>query len=160
SKCWGNYDYDYNTNKSAFWRVIRQVVSRLNIADSENPEWPSHLVWSNLYKVAPATGGNPSSKLCSIQFNKCRSLLEKEIEIFAPKRLLCLTGGWAIPFMENFSPGIKPVSGYKYVESCGTINFKSNGATTVVIAAHPQGKTEIVWVNEVINIINVQERNK
>lgn len=43
TKCWGR-STDYNTRGSAFWRVIRNVVDSLHIADVAHPDWPSHIV--------------------------------------------------------------------------------------------------------------------
>ncbi len=63
----------YNTVKSAFWRVIRGIVLSFNIAE-QNDCWSSYLVWSNLYKIAPETGGNPGERLCSVQLGGCRTL--------------------------------------------------------------------------------------
>ena len=60
SDSWQNNDHGYNTRRSAFWRCIRSAVGVLSIADIQNPEWPSHLVWSNLYKIAPRGGGRQS----------------------------------------------------------------------------------------------------
>jgi hypothetical protein len=51
----------YATSRSAFWRVSRAVVGRLGVADIGKPSWPSYLAWSNLYRVAPYSGGNPSA---------------------------------------------------------------------------------------------------
>lgn len=56
---WGATDR-YNTKRSAFWRAVRGVVEGLGISDVEHDTWSSHLVWSNLYKLSPADGGNPS----------------------------------------------------------------------------------------------------
>ena len=38
----------YNPARSAFWRVARQLVHELKIADVENDHWSSFLAWSNL----------------------------------------------------------------------------------------------------------------
>lgn len=160
SESWGNYDHgDYNTKKSAFWRVIRRVVDELSIADVESPEWPSHLMWSNLYKFAPAKKGrNPSSGLCSIQFNECKSLIEQEISTFSPKRILFLTGmNWAEPFIERLMVDVTAITGYQYVEGIDKISSSSQAHGWVVVAAHPQGKKEDIWVDEVISAFTVRK---
>ncbi len=151
SEHWGKHDdLHYNTRKSPFWRVIRNVVSELRIADVETLGWPSHLVWSNLYKIAPYDGGNPSNKLCSFQFEGCKTLLQEEFRLFKPKRALFLTGlDWAEPFLAEFTPPVDAVSGYQYVEAAGQIIFGEAQTCQVVVAVHPQGKSEDVWVNEV-----------
>jgi hypothetical protein len=154
TKCWANPlnpDSDYNTKKSAFWRVIRAVVAEYGIANTDEDTWPSHLVWSNLYKVAPAEGGNPSNTLCDIQLPGCISLLQQEISTYLPRRLLLLTGlNWAKPFLENIAPTFTPVSNYQYVEAIAEITHGSGGTSKVVVAAHPQGKSEDIWVKAVI----------
>ena len=154
AKCWANPsnpDGDYNTKKSAFWRVILEVVGELGIANRDEDTWPSHLVWSNLYKVAPAVGGNPGRTLCDIQLSGCISLLQQEIAYYRPRRLLLLTGlGWAKPFLQHIAPTFTPASASGYVEAIAQISNISGGESKVVVAAHPQGKSETSWVREVI----------
>lgn len=159
SQGWGNCDHDdYNTKKSAFWRVIRRVVDELGIADVESSEWPSHLIWSNLYKFAPAKGRNPSSGLCSIQFNECKSLIEQEINTFSPKRILFLTGmNWAEPFIEKLIMSVTTITGHRYVEGVGKLISASKTNGRLVVAAHPQGKKEDIWVEEVVSAFSVGE---
>lgn len=86
---------EYKTRTSAFWRCIREVVGRLEIApinDGPDSKWPSHLVWSNLYKIAPLSGGNSGGFLRRIQQEGCEKLLEWEVTTYKPKRILFLTG--------------------------------------------------------------------
>ena len=78
---WGNTQ-GYNTKRSAFWRTIRRVVAQLEIADVDQDSWSSHLVWSNLYKVAPAAGGNPGVTLCQIQLAGCIELFGLELTTY------------------------------------------------------------------------------
>lgn len=136
---------DYNTKRSAFWRSIRSVVQRLGIADVESADWSSQLVWSNLYKISPATGGNPSNALCDIQFAGCAELLDLEFATYRPSRVLFLTGSnWADPFLAQWE--LPKSDQFQYVERVGPY-----GKAHCVVAAHPQGKPEEKWVNEVIS---------
>ena len=57
----------YSTARSAFWREVKLLVNAWNIADVDKPEWPSHLIWTNLYKVSPVNGGNPTGHLQKVQ---------------------------------------------------------------------------------------------
>ena len=156
SECWGNYDHDYNTKKSAFWRVIRQVIDDLRIADIESLEWPSHIIWSNLYKFAPVDGGNPSSFLSSIQFDECKTLIGKEINMYSPKRILFLTGmNWAEPFIEGLAMNVTTFANHQYVEGIGKLNLSCQTYARVVVAAHPQGKNEKIWVEEVVSAFGI-----
>ncbi len=145
---------EYNTRRSAFWRVVRETVKGLGVADVEMDDWPSHLIWSNLYKMAPDQGGNPSGKVCSAQLEHCRELLFTEIATYKPKRVLFLTGlNWANSFLHDRVPSLEVVSGYHYVEAVGKMPIDEAGeSVALVVAAHPQGKTEAVWVDEVVRV--------
>lgn len=139
----------YNTKRSAFWRTIRKVVESLGIADVQRPDWPSHLVWSNLYKVSPSAGGNPNKKLREVQRGGCIDLLRLELETYRPARVLLLTGAkWATPFDEIFD--IKYSDGLSYVEKYGTCIMNNSHQFRCVIAVHPQSRPETAWVDEVV----------
>lgn len=147
---WGN-DHGYNTNSSAFWRVIRGVVAKLNIADVGLDSWPSHLVWSNLYKVSPAEGGNPGAPLCRTQLAGCRELFKLELQIYNPSRLLFTTGmDWAAPFLDDFHLMPDLVAGFDYVEGFGTLTIDpAEQPIQYVVVAHPQTRPEVQWIEEV-----------
>ena len=141
----------YNTRRSAFWRVIRNTLRDLDICDVENEyvPWSSHLVWSNLYKVSPAEGGNPNNALINIQFPLCKKMLRLEVNEFKPKRLLFLTGNdWADDFLTDkwFKRNSQIGNGaYNYVEDFGLLRK----SIKFVVACHPQGRPEEDWTNEV-----------
>ena len=145
---WGATE-GYNTKKSAFWRVARRTLIDLDIASETMPNWASHLVWSNLYKVAP-DGGNPSQRVCAAQELGCIDLLREEIRIYQPKRLLFMTGLWATPFLKALN--------WKQAEDRGTeTNVHLVGAlgdSRVVVATHPMGKAEKPWIHEVVEAFN------
>jgi len=157
TKRWGpQKDKAYNTRRSAFWRVIRAVVYRLKIADADDNEtpWSSHLVWSNLYKIAPCDGGNPNSTLRKAQLDGCVKLLQWELKHYQPRRVLFLTGWWAdqFPFLnEAWKDQPKPKV-QSSVEDVGQLDCGSHKAICVV-AGHPQGKNETNWVNEGVNAL-------
>ena len=76
------------------------MTLQLWIAEHSSNDWSSHLVWSNLYKLSPRDGGNPSGRLQNIQLDGCRALFNLEVETYRPGRLLLLTGwDWAEPFL-------------------------------------------------------------
>jgi hypothetical protein len=152
TECWGNND-NYNTRRSAFWRVIRRTIAGLGLADVDTDDWPSVLVWSKLYKIAPAVGGNPSSALCDMQGAHCTRLLRAEIEAYRPQRLLFLTGiGWAEPFLEGWTVPYRSSLDYSYVESVLEWSLAEDQEPgRIVVAAHPQGKNEDLWVAEVLH---------
>jgi hypothetical protein len=153
STAWGSAT-GYNTRRSAFWRAIRRVVGELNIAAIEDPAWPSCLIWSNLYKIAPAAGGNPSATLRALQLDGCISLLEEEFQTYRPRRLLFLTGiSWAEPFVKHLAPSITVIPDAHYVQAVGKTLESSHDASTIVVAVHPQGYPESSWVQEVVKAL-------
>ncbi len=145
---WGAIE-GYNTKRSAFWRCVRNVSMRLNIFDSECVNWSSHLVWSNLYKVSPAEGGNPNSLLCDAQLAGCIELFKQELRTYRPSRVLLLTGlDWAAPFLTEAN--LQEKAGFNYVKQYGRFHLGDGVETQCVIAVHPQGKPETDWVREVV----------
>ena len=151
TESWGNSNEEYNPGRSAFWRTIRGVVDRLEIADVEQDSWPSHLVWSNLYKIAPEKGGNPDTALCRIQLAGCIELFKLELMTYIPSRLLLLTGNeWALPFLPDPDDTLMGLAEFRYVERIGILTVAPDKQPIrYVVAAHPQGKPEEQWISEV-----------
>lgn len=144
TKYWGqrrknaNDSSNYNTNRSSFWKVIREVTSRLGLADINDASWPSYLIWSNLFKISPAHKGNPSWKLMQVETPHCVELLRNEINQFRPKRLLLLTGiDMARPFLRALDLSESEKMSFKYVRYVGRLR---DVPTQIVVAEHPQGR--------------------
>ena len=90
---------EYNPNRSAFWRLGRNVYHSLC---GVQPDWSSNICWTNLFKLSPAAGGNPSGRLQETQRSTCIELLKLEISAWNPKIVLVLTGrDWFKPFAEE-----------------------------------------------------------
>jgi hypothetical protein len=128
----------YSTRRSAFWRVLRLISD----GDDPSPDWPSRLVWTNLYKVSPAAGWNPGADLQRAQRSVAAELLLLEIDAYAPRRVLALTGGWISPFAHPLGLDLEPGGGL--VEWAGT-----KGGRHWVVAKHPMRKPEGPFVEEV-----------
>ncbi|MEZ9763573.1 uracil-DNA glycosylase family protein [Vibrio splendidus] len=146
---WGIKD-GYNTNRSAFWRVTKQISTRLNKSSSDDG-WASKIVWSNLYKVAPSETGNPSNRLCDEQFNSCNELLMAEIEEYRPNTIIFFTGlDWFNGFL-NHKLTLSTDLAYNLIEAHGTLKIEDK-EISIIIAKHPQGKSEGEMVNEIFSI--------
>lgn len=129
----GRTSHPYNTNRSAFWRVLRATVS--SVMEVDATDWPRNLAWTNLYKLAPASGWNPGADLQRAQRGAAIRLLKAEIEALRARRILFLTGRWwAEPFATSLGMRIEWATG-RLVEGAG----RYRGAQ-VVIAKHPMGK--------------------
>jgi hypothetical protein len=128
----------YNTRRSALWRVLRRISG----GDDPAADWPSRLIWTNLYKVSPGAGWNPHADLQRAQRRSALELLKIEIAEFKPRRILAVTGNWIAPFADGLGLAFEPrpglVEGVAEVDGCAW-----------VIAKHPMRKPEGRFVNEV-----------
>lgn len=146
--CAGNKE-GYNTNKSAFWRVSKRI------AQCFYPnEWYSYVAWSNVCKVAPWEGGNPSDTLYFAQLQSCQKIFETEIRVLSPKVVIMFTGyDWAKDFLEFLNDKREPKSIMcqnwdKY--TCDVYYIKG---TYFIVTKHPQRKNENLHVECIANII-------
>lgn len=138
----------YNYKFSSFWCGTRDVLKALEEKSvlSEN-EWPSRLVWSNIYKVSPSNGGNPQDELRSIQIPHCIQILQTEINNLKPRNILFITGDWGTKILESI--GIKPetsISNDKIVQFSGYY-----GSAKVVVTVRPERQKRNYWVKEVVS---------
>lgn len=141
----------YNTVRSAFWRVTLKISSQLEIVPSTDTEWSAPLAWTNLYRLAPSAGGNPSAALQRLQRRLCIDHLRQDLEVARPRRLLLLTGiDWATPFLQALSANTEKREGL--VEAFGTLFLADERPISVVVAKHPQGKREKSLVDKVAEV--------
>jgi hypothetical protein len=139
----GRTENPYNTNRSAFWRVLRALMFVAHEDPAHRLVWPSFLTWTNLYKVSPAAGWNPGADLQVAQRGLAIRLLQREVHEYRPKRVLALTGGWIRPFEDDLGLELTWDSGL--VEATGRRN-----RTPWVVAKHPMGKPAELFVAEVL----------
>lgn len=136
---WAGRREGYNTNRSAFWQTAKnvafpQIAKNVAFPQIVPEAWSSHFAWTNLYKIAPKEGRNPSERVCDLQFERCAELLRYEISAFQPKKVLIMAGrGWFEPFADRLSLPMEWSRGY--VEGTGT----GHGARWVV-TKHPERK--------------------
>ena len=139
---------NYPITRSAFWRVTESITKAL-IPVTTDITWPNHLIYSNLYRVSPYDGGNPSNKLAEIQRKDCIELLKEDIRQWQPKRILFLTGlNWADKFLTEDGNGLGELNIHS--EDCGDNKVQMSGKLTItqgtpipfVVASHPQRKPE------------------
>lgn len=97
----------YNINRSAFWRSIKNIVQYLKPVTNVVPRWFEHIVWTNLYPIAPRDAGNAGKKMKLAQLKFCRDLLVQQVEHFIPTHILFITDWeeWFDAFSDLF-PGV------------------------------------------------------
>lgn len=148
--CAGNQGW-YNTNASAFWRVIRKTASKFY------PEKTmQHIAWSNVCKIAP-DHANPDNSLYEAQLDAARAIMKKELEIFSPKHVVLLTGqGWAKDFLYflNGNQSTKSIAQYHWGrEDEYQVKVYDIGGIYFYLSEHPQGKDESSHIDALVDAI-------
>jgi hypothetical protein len=130
---------------SAFWRTARQLLFEMNAGANLNESWPQYLGWTNLYKISPAAGGNPSDGECRAQFERCNRLLELELTAWSHVPVLVVAG---YQWWKDFE-GAWAFNGA--TGSRGFVEFKSaaNGHL-LIVAKHPERKKQPNYQDELI----------
>lgn len=156
----------YSLSASTFWRVIKRILVELTNEDSI--DWYENIIWSNLYKVAKQerVNGktiknlNPNTTMCRLQYEVCKKILCKEIEIYSPTHILFITDykDWIADKNHHgemsFEKNLLSVkqTGDMYVEAIGNVIGKDK--IKVIITKRPdalkKGETEIEYVREVL----------
>lgn len=94
----------YSTFRSFFWNVTYKLICSYYELDEDSWDWSRKLVWSNLYKIAPAERKNPNNMECQWQEKLAIDLVKKEIEEIKPKFCIVLTNdSWWQPFRRNLN---------------------------------------------------------
>ena len=73
-----------------FWSYAEKIWRDLT-GDNNSVRWVDYIYWTNLYKISPANGGNPTDGQCKAQGEACREILRQEIEACRPTHILCFT---------------------------------------------------------------------
>lgn len=140
----------FNANKSAFWRVIRQVTQAFY---PDTTDWCAPIAWTDLYKLAPEKKGKPtiSHKTRELQLAHCKHIFRTEIEALQPDIVVLLTSNWEGPFLFNLNGGTHTTS----IDEYDALNVRAYriGNRLFVAAPHPQGKREKEIANKIIEMI-------
>lgn len=143
-------DEKYNPNKSAFTRLKRSLTAAF--IPCQKSEANCNIVLSNLYKVSPTSGGNPSTILKSLQFEHSFNILKMEIEHYKPEVIIFLTSYqdqlWAKPFLDRLHVTNilqKPIG---FVEFAGVYNN-----IKIVVGQHPQGRNENIHLKNILDAL-------
>ena len=155
---WGHdemdeYGVDYNTKRSAFWRVIKQLVIKSERSCSDD-NWVNFISWTNLYKIS-VEAGNPPARLKYRQEPDCCKILDLEQEVLKPKNVILFTSGW-----ESFFFKYKGLENYKshfyasktWGDKHTTSAIELNGINYIV-SPHPERKPETPHVEAILSLL-------
>lgn len=140
---------NYNTKKSAFWRLVKGISKRFYSKE----DWFSYVAWSNLCKIAPFEGGNPNDSLYYEQLESCCKILEKEVQVLSPKFVVMLTSGWERDFLFPLNKDNDPECIENIIwDGYETKIYKIN-SVFYITSPHPQGKGEKKHIEAVTELI-------
>lgn len=154
-------DKPYFLSSSPFWRVAYKIWCGLT--HSDGGEFIKRIAWSNLYKISPKEGGNPTNTTCKRQFEACKEILEAEIKAYRPTHILIITdyNRWYAPqqgcdFSGLFKDSQCRGSNYEnkkiFVE--GTAKFALDGKLIpVIITCRPERRKEQDFVEEALRFL-------
>jgi len=137
--------------RSFFWNVSYKLIDKYYNYDDESWDWSKKIVWSNLYKIAPAERINPSNQERIWQEALSTRLIKQEIDEIKPKFCIVLTNdSWWKPFRTALkSEAIMPSrKGNDIIESIE--NYKG---TKIIVTKRPFIGNSDKHVNEILKLI-------
>ena len=151
----------YNSNRSAFWRLIRRIARFHHKIDNVDRFGDlKKIAWSNICKVAPYSG-NPNYSLYYAQLDIAEKILETEIKYLSPKYLIFLTGwSWAADTITYLTKQSKEDIenridwlewGHNNKYRTGRLEMDN---TVFIISEHPQGKNVDAHFDTIMKLIN------
>lgn len=142
----------YRPSKSALIRTMRNIATNYYMQN-----WSKHVAWTNLYKIAPFKGGNPSDSLCYTELDDCVKILKAEIDFLSPRVVVMLTRyNWAKDFIIPLNGGQEPKCIDKETwDKYTALAYRLNGRL-IIVSEHPQGKPEKSHAEAILKLI---ERN-
>ncbi len=137
----------YRHKNYNFWRLLRFVLAEAGDAiggeynwydDAIDSEWNQKFIWSNLFKVAPYSGGNPDIATKKAQVNPCVDIIKAELDLYKPNLALFVTDndGWFIPwrrYKELKSFAKIATSEYELINNNAYIVGKAKYNDTIII---------------------------
>lgn len=150
-KYWKNSTKGYNTAKSQFWQVIRQIsIDRSQAGD----QWWDDIVWTNFFKIAPAKR-NPTGKMIKVMGKASHELLLTEIAYYQPRNIVCLSGlSYAAHLLASTKSTVRIDCISPLVEYAGDVCWQDDEVVRFIIAPHPQSRSASRIANEIVPLLH------
>lgn len=148
----------YNIYTSPFFRCIKQIINQLKPISAIQDRWFEHIVWNNLYTVAPPQRGNAVGKLQNIQVDLSKQLLLQQIKHFAPTHILFITDwDWWFDRFTDIFPDVKKIGDSIVDNVVGAGTF---GNAKIVVSIRPDRTNPNKPNEEQFSIDVVEQFNK
>ena len=100
------------TDKKAFFGFAKMVYLKLT-EQADDEEWYKNIVRTNLFKIIPLAGGNPSYYLRMAQAKKSIEMFIAEIEFYKPTHILIIDGkdsfSWITVYKDSIAESAKKI---------------------------------------------------
>ncbi len=148
--------------RSSFWRLIRNLLVQFGEEEkapdcfySHKKDWHQKIVWSNLYKVSPASSGNPTNDLIRSQIDKCVEILKTEIELYKPEYILFVTDYWYLKPSKSKNDDkeyfMELIGDYRKCSSEYIIGKQNKESHKIVICKRPERRDTIKMAEDIYN---------
>lgn len=150
----------YNINKSSFFRCAKRILNKMKPITNIQERWFEHMVWSNLYAIAPPDTGNTEGKLQDVQLDISKTLLKQQIKHFAPTHILFMTD-WDYWF-ERFADIFPDVERIGNSVTDNVVGYGTYGNIKIVVSVRPDRTrpnhpNEEKFVEDVVNFFKSNE---
>ena len=146
---------NYNTARSAFWRVIRSVAAAFYTSGKEL----NYVAWSNVCKIQRESGKNPTGLMFDLQISTCQRIFAKEIAILKPRIVVMFIGDYGkreiLSYM-NLGAAPHPIEIKKWDHYCTSVYLISG--TYYICTEHPMGKPELPHIECLISLIKLYHK--
>lgn len=157
--CWNGTNYQ--TKRSAFWRVTRRVSQYYHPVNENNPcNDLEHVAWSNICKIQKDSGKNPSGRIFDNQIVRCQEIFKVELDTLSPKFVVMFVGNFGKrEILSYLNGGDMPTMIERVPWNSNNVNgynicvYKID-STIFLCTEHPQGKDESSHVKCLISLIN------
>ncbi|PHI21518.1 hypothetical protein CEQ90_01495 [Lewinellaceae bacterium SD302] len=156
-KYWQNGTKGYNTAKSQFWQVIRQISIERS---KEGEQWWDDIVWTNFFKIAPAKR-NPTGKMINIMGQASHDLLMAEIAYYQPRNIVCLSGlNYAAHLLASAKSTVSIDRNTPLIEYAGDVCWQGDEVIRLVISPHPQSRSTARIAKEIMPLLKDRNSEK
>ena len=105
------------TDRKAFFGFAKMVYLKLT-EQNDDEEWYKNIVRTNLFKIIPLSGGNPSCYLRNAQAELSIEIFKAEIEFYKPTHILIIDGKDQLSWVKDYQGDIKNVADKIGAKTC------------------------------------------
>lgn len=133
-KNWTAEEIDSLCNDYRFFQLTRDLL--INHYKASLKTYAQYFTWTNLMKIAPEDGGNPTNHEFDMQVGICKRIFKFEIDYLKPKNVVIMSGAitknnnWAYDFLKEL--GITPQDKISRTPVVGAYDYNGTRIITTI----------------------------